>query len=444
MLSTITRAGVAVLATAAALANAATAFAVIPAGHGTMTACYMREGDVLRVGDVASDCRSGETALGWNQRGPGPTGAPGEPGATGPAGPQGLPGEPGPQGPEGPAGPASPSSPAGTSRPARGLRVDADGTPLLAPAARASESGLSVACQSTDPSIDRLEMGEGVDATYWLVSRPSTPPVGLVVLAHGYDDTAEDYQHHLPYLASLGLLAVAPNYRGTRNLPLEPGDEDPESTGAPIRAGAEDMIAAARAFDDTCPTIRRRVAAGFSTGGLIAAIATSWAPQRMSGGPLFDHLVLLAPLSDTTGAWFTFAALAPLDPYYAQFQADLEEETGGTPLQVPEEYRARSPFDQAGAIARSGLRSAVVITPAADGIAPAPTIVPLAARLQAEGLPTDNVIIVTRDPGDPGSGTLITQLGIEDPLLAGHDERVNTPTGRALLEHVVALGRPHE
>ena len=53
------------------------AFAAIPAGNGTITACYKNSGGALRVidADKGATCTSLETTLTWNQKGPtGPTG----------------------------------------------------------------------------------------------------------------------------------------------------------------------------------------------------------------------------------------------------------------------------------------------------------------------------------------------------------------------------------
>jgi hypothetical protein len=67
-----------VVAVAAALIAAAAgiAYAAIPGSNGVISACYAKDGD-LRVIDAATGakCKSGETALSWNQQGP--TGAPG-------------------------------------------------------------------------------------------------------------------------------------------------------------------------------------------------------------------------------------------------------------------------------------------------------------------------------------------------------------------------------
>jgi hypothetical protein len=80
------------LVTAAiAVALAGTAYATIPDGNGVIHGCYAKSGGTLRVIDASvTNCKTGETALDWNQQGqPGPKGDPGEPG---PAGPQGAPG----------------------------------------------------------------------------------------------------------------------------------------------------------------------------------------------------------------------------------------------------------------------------------------------------------------------------------------------------------------
>jgi hypothetical protein len=85
------------LAVAAVAAFAGTAYATIPGGDGTIHGCYAKSGGTLRVIDASvTTCKSGETALDWNQHGqPGPKGDPGEPGPAGPQGEQGEPGTPG-------------------------------------------------------------------------------------------------------------------------------------------------------------------------------------------------------------------------------------------------------------------------------------------------------------------------------------------------------------
>lgn len=127
------RAAVVVCGGATALIAAGTfAWAAIPAADGTITACYGKVGDSLRVVDSPAGCKSNETVLTWSQQGvPGPIGPQGLQGPQGPQGPQGLQGETGATGatgatgPTGPQGPEGPQGPAGTS--SRGGQVGLNG-----------------------------------------------------------------------------------------------------------------------------------------------------------------------------------------------------------------------------------------------------------------------------------------------------------------------------
>src|SRR5438045_1105038 len=88
--------------TAAALAGGV-AYATIPDSAGVIHTCYSKATGTWRPIDYPSEkCKSGETQLDFNQRGP-----------EGPAGPQGATGAQGLAGPVGPAGSAGPAGPAG-------------------------------------------------------------------------------------------------------------------------------------------------------------------------------------------------------------------------------------------------------------------------------------------------------------------------------------------
>ena len=80
----------AIWATATGLALAGAAWAAIPDGSGTINGCFNKSTGALRVAERTTDCRTGETALSWSQRGPtGPQGATGQRGPTGAPGPAG-------------------------------------------------------------------------------------------------------------------------------------------------------------------------------------------------------------------------------------------------------------------------------------------------------------------------------------------------------------------
>jgi hypothetical protein len=90
------------------------AYATIPDASGVIHSCYAKSGGALRVIDAGvTNCKSGETSLDWNQKGPqGLQGAQGPPGT---AGPQGPPGPTGPAGVKGERGPAGVRGPTGAS-----------------------------------------------------------------------------------------------------------------------------------------------------------------------------------------------------------------------------------------------------------------------------------------------------------------------------------------
>ena len=109
--------------------SAGIAYAAIPNTSGVINGCYLSGQGQLRVIDTekGETCKSNETAISWNQKGPkgdqgiqGPKGDKGETGATGatgPTGPQGPQGETGATGPTGPQGPQGETGATGATGP---------------------------------------------------------------------------------------------------------------------------------------------------------------------------------------------------------------------------------------------------------------------------------------------------------------------------------------
>jgi hypothetical protein len=82
-------------AVGALAASVGVATATIPGSDGAISACYSNADGTLRVIDTAGQhCKSTETPLAWNLRGPqglpGPQGSPGPEGPPGPQGRQGI------------------------------------------------------------------------------------------------------------------------------------------------------------------------------------------------------------------------------------------------------------------------------------------------------------------------------------------------------------------
>jgi Collagen triple helix repeat (20 copies) len=112
-----------VLLTAGALLALAggIAYATIPDTNGVIHSCYSQSLGTWRPIDYPTQkCKSGETQLDFNQKGPqgsvGPAGPQGPKGDTGPAGPAGPAGQDGAAGPQGPQGEPGPVGPPATSR----------------------------------------------------------------------------------------------------------------------------------------------------------------------------------------------------------------------------------------------------------------------------------------------------------------------------------------
>lgn len=85
--------GTIVAVSVTALVIGGIAVASIPDSGGVIRACYAQKGGTLRVIDTdkGQNCKTGEVALNWNQKGvPGADGATGPAGSSGPAGSAGL------------------------------------------------------------------------------------------------------------------------------------------------------------------------------------------------------------------------------------------------------------------------------------------------------------------------------------------------------------------
>jgi hypothetical protein len=201
---------------AALLVVGGTALATIPGSDGTIKGCYTKGTGSLRVIDASASaqCKTGEAALSWNQKGPkgdpGPQGPRGYDGQTGPAGADGLPGAQGPkgdtgdqgdQGVPGPRGLVGPTGPAGQTGPAGPAGPKGDPGPQ-GPAG--GLSGYEVKTADIDvPNLGGWADGEAfcsagkhpLGGGYWVNSEnvqivKSQPPQandGWLVLAHNSD-----------------------------------------------------------------------------------------------------------------------------------------------------------------------------------------------------------------------------------------------------------------
>ncbi|HWH07875.1 MAG TPA: alpha/beta fold hydrolase, partial [Candidatus Thermoplasmatota archaeon] len=245
---------------------------------------------------------------------------------------------------------------------------------------------------------------------------PQGDPLGIVVLAHGYGHTAESHRGHLERLASLGHAAVAMDYRGE---------------GMPLRAGADDTIAATRDLMQRYPgkpVVLYSVSMGTAVAGIVLAEL-----------PVFDWWVNNEGLSDLPELHTEASLLAPANAFAAKAVADMDAECGGTPAQRPACYQERSAALRAGEFRH--LKGVVLAHGLNDGLVPYDQGRQMQAALRAAGIPQDFYTVVRGNVG--GEGTTITgYAGRNVDGLAGHGTESNdahalTALSFALLERVL-------
>jgi dipeptidyl aminopeptidase/acylaminoacyl peptidase len=172
---------------------------------------------------------------------------------------------------------------------------------------------------------------DGVEIQGWLY-RTRGEKLGTIVLVHGGPTShAEDrFNAEIQYLASRGFDVLAPNYRGSTGFGL-PFQESIKQDGwggreqEDIRCGIEALIAA-----DVAEPGRVGVT-GTSYGGYSAWWAiTHFEPEIVAAA---------APICGMTDLTLDYYATRPdLRPY-------SEEMMGGSPEDVPDRYRERSPIN---------------------------------------------------------------------------------------------------
>jgi dipeptidyl aminopeptidase/acylaminoacyl peptidase len=172
---------------------------------------------------------------------------------------------------------------------------------------------------------------DGLEVQGWLY-RASGDGAGTVILVHGGPTSrAEDrFNAQVQYFVARGLHVLAPNYRGSTGFGL-PFQESIKEDGwggreqEDIRTGTEALIEAGVA------TPGRVGVTGTSYGGYSAWWAITHYPTRL--------VAASAPICGMTDLVVDYHATRPdLRPY-------SEEMMGGTPEEVPDRYRERSPIN---------------------------------------------------------------------------------------------------
>lgn len=285
-------------------------------------------------------------------------------------------------------------------------------------------------CSGEPSAVEKLEITVAGTPTYGYYSAPAGAPKGVVVVGHGYPQTAQSMVPLLPGIAERdGVIAVAMDYRGTIDLE---GPTGTISRGWRVAEGAEDSIAAVKLFEATCQAGNPRfvnTAFGVSMGGNMTGLAVSQSAKRADGSGLFDYWFDVAGVTNPveTYADATVISLAPLGSIQTigkNAKADIEAEMGGIPLLALPTYLNRSPVLKASAMKASGLKGVVVAHGVLDGEVTSDQSDLMVAALALAGISTDVYTSVFKAPATPAGLTLDGDIlglipGYESPF-AGH------------------------
>lgn len=296
---------------------------------------------------------------------------------------------------------------------------------LGSPVAQADDAPGCLGDPAASPRTLRISVG-GVP-TYGLYSLPSGPPKGIVVVGHGYPQTAASVAHVLPGIAQRdGVIALAMDYHGTIDNP------DGSSRGWRVLEGAADSIAAARLFAGVCNVGGSITAYGISMGANMTGLAVASRATRPDGRALFDYWFDVAGVTDVPEIYAeaTAISLAPIGAIQTTgmtAKADLEQEFGNPRLGLGN-YLSGSPAYRAFDMKASGVQGVVIAHGVLDGEVSSDQAAQMALALGLAGIPTDLTTAVFKDPGAPPGLTLDGDVlalipGYVSPF-AGHVQKV--------------------
>jgi hypothetical protein len=302
-----------------------------------------------------------------------------------------------------------------------------------------------LACTGNPATIHRLDLTVAGVRTFGFYAVPRHPAKGIVVFDHGYGHTAYSWvQHDEQVAARDGVIAISMDYHGQRDLPPAKGATLPSSRGWRVAEGAQDSIAAAQLLDRACHTGGVNTIYGVSMGGNTSGLVVAAQPKRANGKPLFDYWFAIEPAADVTETWAEASGVAQSgNTFAANAKADIEQEMGGTPADVPQTYQSHSVVARIADIAAAGLKGVSVVQGVDDGLVPYNQSRELVAELRAAQITVDDVTVATRGDGETGttlSSNALSPAGQESPF-AGHGSEVSNTqlvieTGFALLDGV--------
>jgi acetyl esterase/lipase len=284
------------------------------------------------------------------------------------------------------------------------------------------------ACKGDPSQIQTLSYPVGGGTATALYALPAAAPKGIVVFDHGYGHTMYSWAEHIKRTAKqLGVIAIAPNYRGQTDLPPSKPGGLPSSRGWQVAEGAADSIAAVQLFDKACGHKGNNVVYGVSMGGNTSGLVVASKPKDSKGKPLFDYWVAIEPAVNVTETYHAARRLAPANTFAANATADIEKEMGGTFEEKPDVYLDRTVVNRTDDIVASGIKGVSIAHGIVDGLVTHDESRQLQALLRAKGMPVDMWSAFTRSDTSEAGTTIDGYAPVpHDSPFAGHATETST------------------
>lgn len=266
-------------------------------------------------------------------------------------------------------------------------------------------------------SDDGIRLASSVGLAAGRFALPSNPaPTQLVVFFHGHGNDSCSFRNHLRKITERGAVAVAMDYTGQREEPVE-------NYGWFVRAGAADSIAAAKYFLERYPSITQVFAMGISMGANMSGFAMASADAvRADGSPLFDYWVAVEGVHNLTEEYFIARAIAPAVSAGALAVQEIEEENGGSFEEVPERYIEIT--NVARVQDMTGLKGVALIHAVDDGLVPYGQSQEMFFALNAVEVPAQLHTVLLN--GGAESGTTATGIPL-GPIFEGAGQTYESP-----------------
>lgn len=241
-------------------------------------------------------------------------------------------------------------------------------------------------------------------------------PTQLVIMFHGHGNDSCAWRKHLQSVTAKGAVAVAMDYTGQVQTPIE-------NYGWVVRAGAADSIAAARYFMARYPSITQVFAFGVSMGGNVSGVAVaSPDAKRADDTPLFDHWVVMEGVHDLIEEYTILRGVAPAIADAAIAVQEIEAENGGSLEQVPERYAEITNTTRAADMAY--LKSVVLVHAIDDGLVPTVQSREMLLALSAMGVPSHLYTVGGTGGAESGGTASSLLLG---PVFTGAGQSYDSP-----------------